>query len=306
MRAILHCALLLLLSATNFAQSAPSETVAERLGYPASSRLLLIHGDDFGMLHSVNRATSEALANHWITSASILVPCPWFPEAAQFAKAHPELDLGIHAALNSEWTTVRWRPVSPQGANSSLLDKDGYLPLEETEVQQKAKPHDAEIEARAQIEKARAAGINITHLDAHMKAITLTPELLSVYFHLGETYGLPELLATAQPNVKPPERASLVEGEVQMEPGVPANQWLDWYKKKLSALPPGVYQLTVHLGVDDEELRAATADHPDWGAAWRQRDYDMVKSAEFQQFLHDQHFILVSWRDLARAASSVR
>lgn len=294
-------AVLLLLCAASLAQSPPPKTVAERLGYPADSRLLIIHADDYGMLHSVNRATSEALAKHWISSASILVPCPWFPEAAQFAKAHPELDLGIHIALNSEWTTVRWRPVSPQPPGSSLLDKDGYLPLEETEVQQQAKPQDAELEAHAQIEKAVAAGVRVTHLDSHMKAITLTPDLLSVYFHLGEEYRVPQLLVTRQRNQKVPARAALVDGEVQMEPGVPANQWLDWYKKKLAGLPPGVYQLTVHLGLDDDELRAATADHPDWGAAWRQHDYDMVKSAEFQQFLRDQHFVLVSWRDLARA-----
>jgi predicted glycoside hydrolase/deacetylase ChbG (UPF0249 family) len=304
MTTLLRCALVPLLCAISFAQAAPPKTVAERLGYPADSRLLLIHADDYGMLHSVNRATSEALANHWVTSASILVPCPWFPEAAQFAKAHPELDLGIHLALNSEWTTVRWRPVSPQPPGSSLLDKDGYLPLEETEVQQKAKPQDAETEAVAQIEKAIAAGVRISHLDAHMKAITLTPELLAVYFRMGNAYHVPQLLATRQPNEKLPERAALADGEVQMEPGVPANQWLDWYKKKLSALPPGVYQLTVHLGFDDDELRAATADHPDWGAAWRQRDYDMVRSAEFQQFLRDQHFILVSWRDLARTLTA--
>jgi chitin disaccharide deacetylase len=279
-------------------------TVAERLGYPPESRLLIIHADDYGMLHSVNRATSEALTNHWISSASILVPCPWFPEAAQFARSHPELDLGIHVALNSEWTTVRWRPVSPQAAGSSLLDKDGYLPLEETEVQQRAKPQDAEVEARAQIEKARAAGIRITHLDAHMKAITLTPDLLSIYFRLGEAYRVPELLVGHQGVGKLPDSASLVDGEVQMEPGIPLNQWLAWYKKQLSALPAGVYQLTVHLGIDDDELRAATADHPDWGAVWRQHDYDMVKSPEFRQFLRDQHFILVSWRELARALTS--
>src|SRR6516162_4567856 len=80
------------------------KTVAERLGYPANSRLLVIHADDFGMLHSVNKATVEALENKWITSASILVPCPWFPEVARYAREHREWNLGIHLALTSEWT----------------------------------------------------------------------------------------------------------------------------------------------------------------------------------------------------------
>src|SRR5262245_39768953 len=81
---------------------APAKTVQERLGYPATARLLVIHADDLGMNHSVNRATFEALEKGWITSASILVPCPWFPEVARWAKDHPNADLGIHQALNSE------------------------------------------------------------------------------------------------------------------------------------------------------------------------------------------------------------
>src|SRR5438128_1846340 len=96
-----------LLSQLATGQTSPA-TVQERLGFPATARLLVIHADDFGMSHSENRATSEALEKGWITSSSILVPCPWFPEVAEFAKTHPDADLGIHLALNSEWTGFRW------------------------------------------------------------------------------------------------------------------------------------------------------------------------------------------------------
>src|SRR5512144_1456296 len=130
---------------------AVGQTVQERLGYPASARLLIIHADDFGMSHSVNRATSAALENNWITSSSILVPCPWFPEAAQWARAHQDADLGIHLALTSEWTSLRWGPVIGRNAVPSLLDKDGYMPLLETTAGAQAKPVEAERELRAQV-----------------------------------------------------------------------------------------------------------------------------------------------------------
>jgi len=111
---ILIAVLATTLAQVGWAQGLPSiapgqsaKTVAERLGYPPNSRLLVIHADDFGMLHSVNKATIEALTNKWVTSASILVPCPWFPEVARVAHDHPDWDLGIHLALTSEWTPVR-------------------------------------------------------------------------------------------------------------------------------------------------------------------------------------------------------
>src|SRR5688500_8983836 len=106
--------------------AAHERSTQERLGYPASARLLVVHADDLGMAHSVNRATFEALERGLVTSASILVPCPWFPEVARWAQSHPEADLGIHLALNSEWTGYRWGPVSSAGEVTSLLCADGY------------------------------------------------------------------------------------------------------------------------------------------------------------------------------------
>src|SRR5437868_9020732 len=126
---ILLCSSLSLNAQAPSAQT-PSKSVQERLGYPASARLLVLHADDLGMNHSVNRATFEALENHWITSSSILVPCPWFPEVATWAKQHPDADLGIHQALTSEWTTERWGPISSIDKVPSLLDADGFLPLD--------------------------------------------------------------------------------------------------------------------------------------------------------------------------------
>lgn len=287
-------------------KTAPQEeTVQERLGYPASARLLVIHADDLGMNHSVNRATFEALEKGWITSASILVPCPWFPEVVRWAKQHPSADLGIHLALNSEWTTLRWGPVSPIDKVPSLLDAAQYLPLETPAVVQNAKLPEVETELRAQVDRAQSAGIPLTHLDTHMGALFESDGLYQVYRKMGHAYGLPILQAKAGSHapvgVSPPAEEILVEKVIEIDPGIDAQDWTSWYRKQLEPLGPGVYQMIVHLAYDDEEMRGATYDHPDWGAAWRQHDLDMTRSAEFRQFLKEQGFILVTWKELAKA-----
>jgi chitin disaccharide deacetylase len=268
-------------------------------------RRLIIHADDLGMAHSVNRATFEALERGWITSSSILVPCPWFPEVAAWAKKHPDADLGIHLAVNSEWTGFRWAPLSGRGAVPSLVDAQGYMALEEEEVVRRAKPDDVERELRAQIDFARTSGVNITHLDSHMATLFHTPELFAVYRRLGESYHLPQLIeklgargGAESPWLESAAKGALVDRVISINPGVAPGDWLAAYKKMLEPLPPGTYQLIVHLAYDDDEMRGATWDHPNWGAAWRQSDFDLVKSKPFREFLESQHFTLTTWREL--------
>jgi predicted glycoside hydrolase/deacetylase ChbG (UPF0249 family) len=296
-------ALGVVLAAVPAAGAAPP-TVQEKLGHPADARLLILHADDLGMSHSVNRATFEALEQGWITSASILVPCPWFPEVVRWARAHPEADLGIHLALTSEWTTFRWRPLTAVEQVPSLLDPDGYLPLLETTVAQRAKPEEAERELRAQVERARGAGIRITHFDSHMNSLYQTPGLLDVYKRLAREYKVPlrwdRGMSVPAGGTMPPEEI-LVDQILALNPGVDPKAWRAEYEKLLAPLKPGVYMVVLHLAYADEEMWGATADHPDWGASWRRYDLDLVRGAEFRQFLKDQRFVLVSWKDLQRA-----
>ena len=285
-----------------------ARTIQERLGYPATAKLLILHADDVGMSHSVNRASLEALEKGWITSASILVPAPWFAEVAAWARAHPTADLGIHLALNSEWTTLRWGPIRGRSEVPTLLAADGYLPLL-TDGVEKTNPREVERELRAQIDLARRSGVNITHLDSHMGALFGAESVFNVYLGLGQSYGLPLLLertgvpgGPAAPAWAERSRSiALVDRVLQMGPGVSREQWVQTYKNMLSPLGPGVYELIVHLGYDDAEMRGATFDHPDWGAAWRQWDFDLVRSAEFHDWLKQQGFQLITWRELAKA-----
>ena len=214
---------------------APAPTLPQRLGYPAGARLLVLHADDLGMAHSVNRATFEALEKGWVSSASILVPCPWFPEVATWARAHPEADLGIHLALNSEWTSFRWRPLGAGADVASLVDDQGYLPLVETTVAAKAKAPEVERELRRQVDRARSAGIRLSHLDSHMGALFQNPALLAVYEGLGKTYGLPLLLQRSGDGGRDD---ALIDRVLSIEPGVPASGWMAAYQKLLDPLPP--------------------------------------------------------------------
>jgi chitin disaccharide deacetylase len=286
--------------------TAPQTTLQERLGHPADARLLIIHADDLGMSHSVNRASLEALERGWITSASILVPCPWFAEVAAWARAHPDADLGIHLAVNSEWTTFRWGPISSRADVPSLLAADGYMALDEPAVVARAKPAEIERELRAQIDFAKAAGVRPTHLDSHMATLFHTREFFDVYRRMGAAYGLPVQIerqgsrgGDASPWRTQAAGDALIDRVVSISPGVSKDRWAAAYEEMLAPLPPGVYQLIVHLGYDDAEMRGATADHPDWGAAWRQQDFDLVKSARFQEFLRRERFILTRWRALS-------
>jgi predicted glycoside hydrolase/deacetylase ChbG (UPF0249 family) len=146
-------------------------------------------------------------------------------------------------------------------------------------------------------------GIALSHLDTHMGALLRTPALVEVYRRLGRDYHLPiPLKRTPQAEsveLSPPE--SLVDQVLQIGPGVASDQWRKSYENMLQPLGPGVYELIVHLAYDDEEMRGATSDHPNWGAAWRQHDLDTISSPQFRQFLHDQGFILVGWKDLTGA-----
>jgi predicted glycoside hydrolase/deacetylase ChbG (UPF0249 family) len=281
-----------------------NKTVAERLGYPAGSKLLIIHADDLAVAHSVDSASFDALAKNAVTSASIMVPCPWLTEVAEYAKSHPEADLGLHLTLTSEWKTYRWGSVAPSDEVPGLLGPDGTMWSDTPLVGQHAKPDEAEREIRAQIERAMALGIHPTHLDTHMGSVLASPEIFAVYVKLAHEFHLP-FLAVRMPGA---ERllASLSEKDIVLDalviasPTVHADQWQEFYLNAVRNLKPGLTEMIVHLGHDDAELQAITVDHPDYGSAWRQRDYNVVTSPEFQKALQDNQVILVKWKDLQK------
>jgi len=289
---------------------------AERLGYPRDSKLLIIHADDVGLAHSVNRASFEALERGDVTSGSVMVPCPWFSEVADYARQHPGADIGIHLTLTSEWQHYRWGSVG-RGAEPGLLDPSGYLWPDSPPVAKAATPEEVERELRAQIDRAMAAGMHPTHVDSHMGA-TFVGGFFPVYVKLAREYRIPFFMLSLE-NIPPPFRKQLGDpGQLtnalrpddiypdtmlSAHPGVPAAKWLDFYVDLVRNLKPGLTQLIVHVGYDDAELSAITGDRP-FGSAWRQRDLEVLRSAEFKKALGDNHVRLVGWKEIGKALAS--
>jgi predicted glycoside hydrolase/deacetylase ChbG (UPF0249 family) len=283
-----------------------NKTLLQRLGYPPDAKLLIVHADDLGMAHSVNAATIKAFESGLVSSGSIMVPCPWLPEIAAYARAHPKADLGLHLTLTSEWTPYRWGPVLSKDRVTSLLDASGYFYLTESEAASHANATEVEAEIRAQIERARAFGIRPTHLDSHMGTLYQNKTLFEMLLRVARENKLPirmskEWLAATDylPSILSPNDVA-VDKIISIEPSVPAEGWSKFYADSIRSIQPGVTEMIIHLAYDDEEMRGATADHPNWGAGWRQRDFQFFTSDAFRKLLQENHIKLITWRDIGK------
>lgn len=276
------------------------QRLAEKLGYPQDAKLLILHADDVGLSHSVNAATIAAFEKQGITSASIQVPCPWFAEIAAYAKAHPEMDWGIHLTLTAEWKYFKWGGVLPADQIASLLDKDGYFYDSVEAFAQYAKPTEVEAELRAQIERALAFGIKITHLDSHMGALYAAPEFTQILFRLGREFGIPAFQAANMPGLAIDKTGVVVDAVYLQFTATPAAEWHTFYDNLIQQLKPGLTEIIFHLAYDNAEMQAVTIDHPDFGSAWRQNDFDYVTSEALKSILRKNNIILVSWGDIQK------
>jgi len=284
--------------------SAQTRTIAERLGHPRDAKLLILHADDIGVAHSENAASFDALDKRAVNSGSIMIPTPWVTEVAEYVKTHPNADLGLHLTMNAEWNTYRWGGIASRDKTQSLHDPDGTLPRETGTVAKRAKQDEVERELRAQIDRAYAIGIKPTHVDSHMAALYETPELFGTYAKVARSYKLPFLHfigKAEQPNVAQLLPTDIVADAVYMRlQNASPEHWKDYYLDVLRNMKPGLNVILVHLGYDDAELRAVTTGYTDWEAKWRQKDYDLVNSAEFKQAVKDNGVVMVTWREIGK------
>src|SRR5438270_580486 len=305
---ILRILLIALLSST-LVSGLFSQNMADRLGYPAGTKLIIVHADDLGETHAVNAAATTALQSGAVNSASLMVPCPWFPEIADFAKSHPDADFGLHLTVTSERVYYRWGPVASSDKVPSLVDKNGYF-HHDWEKNQRINPKDVEIELRAQIERALAMGVRPTHLDSHQYRLILSgKELFDTVLRVAHEYKLPVFVTRdwfadypyLQQSLGPED--IILDHTITIGPEILPEKWNEFYISALKNLKPGVTEFVIHPGFDDEELRAATRERSTWGSAWRQRDFDFFTSNQFREILAQENIKLITWRELTSTAA---
>ena len=236
-------------------------SLAERLGYAADDRLLIVNCDDLGMCHAANSGVYESLRMGVATSATLMVPCPWAREAA--AQYLGE-DVGVHLTLNAEWDLYRWGPIT---VAPSLLDGDGGFPRTQSDVWDHADIDEVRRELRAQIERAILWGFDVSHLDSHMGTLQLRPEFFDVYLELAVDFGLPLRLSGSSSERLvgfPFRQLAADEGVVFPDHFITVNNGVGSRRaleKVLFDLRPGVTEVYLHPASDTPELRALA---PDW------------------------------------------
>jgi predicted glycoside hydrolase/deacetylase ChbG (UPF0249 family) len=257
-----------------------------RLGLPEDARVVILHADDVGMGRGANRAFLELSRAGRLDCGSVMVPCPWFPEIAREAREDPTLDLGVHLTLTSEWRVYRWGPIAVRSPSSGLVDADGYFHHDCILLRAAMDPVAAAEEMQAQLERALAAGIDVTHIDTHMGA-ALVPELLPATLNLARKHDLPLLLprdlssylsvlrlGEVDPGpyaeaVQEIEAAGLpVIDRFAMTPGVPTEDSEAAYAALVTPAAPGLTYVALHPN-GPEDIADIQRHHPRAKAHWR-------------------------------------
>jgi chitin disaccharide deacetylase len=279
--------------------------VAGALGIDPGARAVVVHQDDVGMCHGANVAFAELAGRGFVTCGSVMVPCPWFRELADIAFARPELDIGVHLTLNSEWRQYRWRPITGASQASGLVDFDGYMWPQVQLLRQHAVPEAVDAELRAQIDAALAAGINVSHLDAHWGAAT-RPEFVEIYYRLGRDYDLPVMSSRSfsthggtRLEMKPDEPAR--NGPAMFDvfhetPWIGPNEIPAAYRHILSSIEPGLTIVAMHCNAPgDIEVIDPERAHCRIG------EYAMVKDPWFLSFVGTLDLKLIGFREIRAA-----
>ncbi|HNA89916.1 MAG TPA: polysaccharide deacetylase family protein [Anaerolineales bacterium] len=286
----------------------------KKLGYDNNDRLVIIHTDDIGMCQASVQAFRDLWSVGGVTSGAVMVPCPWFPATAQMCRENPDMDMGVHATLNAEWSNYRWAPVSDVGAGSGLRDEAGYFHDDPDNTSKLASVEDVEKEVHAQIEKALQAGIDVTHVDSHMGAI-MHPKFIQTYIQAAGGKALPNMLPRLDAmgievmGISDADRVAYapimemlegigvptLNGIMSMPLDQPDGQ-MEIAKTLLGNLPEGITHFILHPSIDTPELHAIA---PDWES--RVSNYNTFMSDELKKFIESEDIKPIGYRAIRDA-----
>jgi predicted glycoside hydrolase/deacetylase ChbG (UPF0249 family) len=275
----------------------------------------MIHADDIGMCHAANDGIKQALADGRVSSCSVMMPCPWTYDFCVWAKDHPEVDVGLHITLTSEWKRYKWRPVLPSGEVPSLCDRNGFLWPDVIPLAMRGKADEVEREIRAQVERALAWGLRPTHLDSHMGAVFTRPDFAQAFLKVAREFAITPFLMEPNPEfiaLARKQAARLTPKLLRILRQFPSAK-VDRFAlpnvrrcksdaerkaalmKQLRGLRPGITILYVHPCVDTPELRAVTP-----AAQMRVWELNVLADPDVRRLIEDQGIQVVSWRDLTK------
>jgi len=278
-------------------------SLVERLGFSPTTRVLIINADDFGMNHATNEGTFKVLKTGAVTSSTIMFCCPWVEEAVKFGLNNPQANLGVHTTLTSEWGNYKWGPVLGRTAVPTLCTEKGYFHGEVFDIYTLGVLDEAEREVRAQIDKALAAGIDITHIDSHMGAMQYDPAYHERFIRIAASYNLPcrlpgrdMLSAFGQEGLLDLAKELNVLGPEVLYMGDPPSleETEAWFKDRMSNIPAGkVSEIYIHCAVDTPEMQATTG-----STKRRVADTDFFSAPETLGWIKQQGIELISYREL--------
>ena len=289
-----------------------ASTWAEKLGWPAGKKVIMLHADDIGMCPEANIAAKKLLSDGVIQSSAVMIPCPNAQEFITWANDHPAMDVGLHLTLTSEWKTYRWGPVTNGSEVPGLLDEDNKMWHEVPQVVQHATAAEIEKEIRSQIEQSISWGHRPDHIDTHMGTLFGHPSYVEVYIKVAEEYGIPaNIIDISKPEVLAEFRRQgypMNDNVVQMVEAYKLPK-LDYftsapnaktYEEKISnfkelirSLEPGLTEIIFHPSVLTENLKGITN-------SWQQRvwESEMFSDPDLIRFFKEEGIIFTNWQEI--------
>lgn len=278
------------------------KTLAESLGYPSDARVLIINADDYAMCHAENIATHRMLETGTVTSATMMVPCPWMLEAVQYVKDNNLTNVGLHLTLTSEFRNYRWRPMSKSSfRRSTLTDRKGFFWPSSLEVELYGDILDIKREIRTQIQTVIDLGMEPSHIDSHMGSLygmfTMRSDILAVGLANSYEYGLPFRLPYMK-EFEPFRKMgfALLDNLIYgLDPPEDPEERKKFYMDIIKEIPAGVNEIFIHPAIDNEESQHITGTSDE-----RQSDMEIFMSQEMLDLIKKENIILISYEPLKK------